>query len=416
MAQGFRNIKSFTPVEEAVAALLQHLRPFQEYERLPVLEAVGRVAAKPVHSPRNAPPYDASHMDGFAVNHQDLKAASLENPIHLRLVGSATPGPRTAYTLKHGEAVRILTGAYLPEGADAVVPQEEVSVEDGLVKISRPVSAYEYVDRRGFDIREGEVVVQKGEMLRPPKLVFLAHLGVWEVEVVRRPVVGLLAVGDELTDNPHETQIGKIFNTHTHIIQHMLTQSGAKTKYMGVIPDNLDAVGRAIAEGLQSSDMLITIAGSSVGDRDVSSRFLRDYGADIFIHGLRLQPGRVGGLALVRGKPLIMLPGLIMSTLNVFMFTAYPVLRYMMGMEPRIYARRVRAELSEEVRFRKYLDFKKVVWVKLVEEDEHVKCMPVPGESSGMSIPAKTDGFIVAGPAVEKIEAGKQVWVNIPPY
>jgi molybdopterin molybdotransferase len=284
------------------------------------------------------------------------------------------------------------------------------------VKFSRPVSEGEYVDRRGFDVREGEVVVPQGVILRPSELVFLAHLGIWDVDVVRKPVVGVMAVGDELTDNPQETGKGKIFNTHAHIIQHIINHSGATTRYMGVIPDNLEAVGRAIAEGLQKTDMLVTIAGSSVGDRDVSSKFLLDYGADLFIHGLRLQPGRVGGLAVIKGKPLVMLPGLIMSTLNVFMFIAYPALRHMMGMEPRIYAGRIRATLSTEIRFRKYLDFQKVVWVKLLEEGDSLKCRPVPGESSGMSIPAKTDGFIVAGPGLDRVEAGTEVWVNLPPH
>jgi molybdenum cofactor synthesis domain-containing protein len=414
MRNSLRSIGYYTPVDEALSILLKHVKTVRKIEEIPVLDSVGRVSAETILAPRHIPAYDSSHMDGFAVRHTDLMEAD-KNPVKLKVVGTAKPGPRADIILGPGETVRILTGAFLPEGADSVVPQEEVTVEDGWVVFRRKISPGEYVDRRGFDISMGEEILSRGHIVRAADAVLLAHLGVWHVRVVKKPVVGLVAVGDELTDNPGQVVEGKIFNTHTHLVRHLLEASGCIPRYLGIMPDEVTSVGEVIGKSLEDLDMLITIAGSSVSEKDVASQVFSKLGAEIFVHGLKLQPGRVGGFAVLKGKPIVMLPGLIMSTINVFMFLAYPLVRFLQGLDPRFYHQRVRARIVEDVKFRKYIDFKKVVWVKLYDDGGDIICRPRPGESSGMSIPAKTDGFIVADPGVEIIPANSTVWVNLPP-
>jgi len=409
-----RKIRSYTPVDEALNILLKNVKAEQAAEEIFVLESVGRVSAETILAPRDIPAFDASHMDGFAVKDTDLRDADV-NPVRLRVVGTAGPGPRIEITLSPGDAVRILTGAFLPEGANTVVPQEEVTVEDGWVVIRRSASPGEYVDRRGFDISKGEEIMTKGRIIKPADAMLLAYLGIWSVKVVKKPTVGIMAVGNELTDNPLQVDEGKIFNTHSHMIRHLVEASGCIPKYLGIVPDDITSVGEMIRRSLRDFDMVITIAGSSVGERDVSSQVFSNLDAELFVHGLKLQPGRVGGFAVIGGKPVVMLPGLIMSTINVFIFLAYPLIRFLQGLDPRFYHHRIRARLAEEVRFRKYLDFKKVVWVKLYDDGGDILCRPRPGESSGMSIPAKTDGFIVADPGVEKIASDSMVWVYLPP-
>ncbi|MEM4297750.1 MAG: molybdopterin molybdotransferase MoeA, partial [Nitrososphaerota archaeon] len=406
---------SYTPVVEAQEILLTHVHPINRTESISVLDAIGRVAATTIKSPKDIPPWDSSHMDGFAVRHTDLAGASEEKPVRLGIVGTVRPGTEPQLRLGPGEAARILTGAYLPEGADTVVPQEEVVVEDGWAIFTRRPEAGEFIDRKGFDLSRGEEIVNRGQVLRPADATLLAHVGVWYVDVVKRPVVAIMAVGDELTDDPRQVEKGKIFNTHSHLLKHLVMASGCVPLYIGIQPDELGAVGQAVRKALNEADLLLTIAGSSVSEKDVSSQVFTELGAEYFVHGLRLQPGRVGGFALVGGRPAVLLPGLIMSTLNVFMFLAYPLIRHLQGLEPRIYHRRVMASLAETVRFRKYHDFKKVVWVKLRDDGESVTCHPRLGESSGMSIPARTDGFIVAEPGVAQLWEGEKVWVNLPP-
>ncbi len=414
MRDFMRKIRSYTPVDEALNILLKNVKVEQAAEEIFVLESVGRVSAETILAPKDIPPFDASHMDGFAVRDTDLRDADV-NPVKLRIAGIARPGPRIEITLSSGDAVRILTGAFLPEGANTVVPQEEVTVEDGWVVIRRKASPGEYVDKRGFDISKGEEIMAKGRIIKPADAMLLAHLGIWRIKAVKKPTVGIMAVGNELTDNPLQVDEGKIFNTHSHMIKHLVEASGCIPKYLGIVPDDITSAGEMIRSSLRDLDMVITIAGSSVGEWDISSQVFSKLDAELFVHGLKLQPGRVGGFAVIGGKPVVMLPGLIMSTINVFIFLAYPLIRFLQGLDPRFYHNRMRARLAEEVRFRKYLDFKKVVWVKLYDDGGDILCRPRPGESSGMSIPAKTDGFIVADPGVERIASDSMVWVHLPP-
>ncbi len=410
-----RRIERFNDIGEAQRSLLSHVRPLQESERINVFEAVGRVVATTIYSPKNLPPFNASHMDGFAVNSREVENASEEKPIKLRVVGVCTPGRPPYIKLSKNEAARILTGAYLPEGSDAVIPQEQVYMDGEYVVVRQPVEPWQYVDRQGFDIREGQVIFQTGHRLKAADSALLAALGFQQVEVIRKPRVGIMAIGDELTDRFEEVVAGKVLNTHTHIIRHLVEASGGEPFFLGIVPDSLPELTATIQSYIDKLDMLISIAGSSVSEKDVSSLFASNARTQLYMHGLALQPGRVGGFAVLDGKPFIMLPGLIMSTLNVFMFLAYPTLRYLQHQRPRFYHRRIKALLMDDVRFRKYHDFVKVVWVSVKEVDDRICCYPNIGESSGMSIPSRSDGFLIAMPGVKELTKGSEVWVHYPP-
>ncbi|MEM4272833.1 MAG: molybdopterin molybdotransferase MoeA [Candidatus Caldarchaeum sp.] len=409
----YRRVEKFTDVWEAQRTLLSYVKPVQEVEEVNVFEAFGRVAAESVRSPRDLPAHHSSHMDGFAVSSSSVEKASADNPVRLKVVGECRPGRPPSIKLGPGEAARILTGGFLPEGADAVIPQEDVVKEDGVVVVRTPVEKMQYVDRRGFDVEAGQELFGKGRVLKASDLVLMASLGLRAVRVVRRPRLGIMAVGDELTDSFDEASSGKILNTHSYVVSKLAEASGAHVVNLGIVPDNPAAIHGKIIEYSGKLDILVSIAGSSISERDVSSLTARSF--EVFVHGLTLQPGRVGGFAVVNGTPLVMLPGLIMSTLNVFMFLAYPCLRRLQGQEPRFYHRRVGARLTERVSFRKFIDFVKVVWVRLEELEDSLTCKPILGESSGMSIPSRADGFITAPPGVSNIPKDMDVMVHLPP-
>jgi len=409
----FRKIASFTDVWEAQKTLLSHIRPIEETVAVNVFDAAGRVLAKEIISEKNLPPRHASHMDGFAARSDDLKNASPSNPVRLRVVGESAPAKPPKFGIGPFEAARILTGGYLPEKADTVVPQEHVERDGEYIIVKQPFGKYEYVDVCGFDVKAGEVLFRKGHRLKMSDCLLLATLGVRAVEVLRKPRVGIMAVGDELTNDFDEAEKGKTLNTHPHLVKKLVEASGADATFIGIIPDSTENFQTAVDKNLGKYDVLISIAGSSISEKDVSSTVAERF--EVFVHGLKLQPGRVGGFAVKKGKPLILLPGLVMSTLNVFMFLGLPVLKYLQHMKPIFYEWRRRARLADDIVYRKYHDFVKITWVKTVEEDDWLECVPVMGESSGMSIPSKADGFIIASPGVSYLRKGLETWVYHPP-
>ncbi len=411
----YRRVTQFTDIWDAQRLLLEGVGPVQERESVHVFESYGRVVAEPVYSPADLPANHASHMDGFAVNSKDLENASPENPVRLKVVGESLPGRPPPTRLRPGEAVRILTGAYLPDGADAVVPQEFVSREGGEVVVSASVKAWEYVDLKGFDVRAGQLLFGAGHRIKAADASLMAALGIERVPVLRRPRVGVVAVGDELTESFEEVRRGRVLNTHSRFTMRLVEAAGGEPVYLGIIPDDVETYKEFVSKNIDSLDMLLSIAGSSISEKDVSSLSAGFLNKSQYVHGLKLQPGRIGGFTFVRAKPWIFLPGLVMSTLNVFMFLAYPALRKMQYMEPRYYWRRSKAVLSENVYFRKYIDFVKVVWVRVDEESDPPRCYPILGESSGLSIPSRSDGFILGEPGVKQLGSGTQVYVHYPP-
>ena len=405
----------FTDIWEAQRSLLEWVRPVQESEHVDVFESYGRVLSEPVYSPADLPAKHASHMDGFAVNSKDLEKASPEHPVRLKVVGESVPGRPSTVEVRRGEAVRILTGAYLPEGADAVVPQEFVSRENGEVVVLASVKPWEYVDLKGFDVKAGQLLFGPGHRVKAADASLMAALGIERVSVLRRPRVGVVAVGDELTESFAEVREGKVLNTHSRFMLRLVEASGGQPVYLGIVPDDVETYKEFVSKNIKSLDMLLSIAGSSISEKDVSSLSAGLINKSRYVHGLKLQPGRIGGFTFLEEKPWIFLPGLVMSTLNVFMFLAYPALRKMQHMEPKFYHRRLKAVLSENISFRKYIDFVKVVWVRVDEESDPPKCHPILGESSGLSIPSRSEGFILGEPGVKQLESGTQVFVHYPP-
>ncbi|MCX8203220.1 MAG: molybdopterin molybdotransferase MoeA [Nitrososphaeria archaeon] len=407
-----RRIERFHDLEWVLAQVRSRVRPISEAERLRPLAAVGRVIAEDVRAPSDRPTHDMSHMDGYAVRSSDLLGASGERPVVLRVDGFTGPNERGP-PLGPGCARRILTGGYLPEGADAVIPQEEVVVEEGRVAIHRPVRPFEHVDRKGSDVTSGTLVARAGEVLTPVKAALLESLGVRSIGVVRLPEVGVLSFGSELTDDPDEVASGKVLNTHAPMVVSMLSRLPCRPRYLGLVPDDVEAARSAIAESLRRSDVLLTIGGSSVSELDAVPVVLSEV-SEFFVQGLKMQPGRVGGAAVVDGKPVVVLPALIHSTVNVLNELGLPVLAHIASARLEEFYAMTVAALSEPVEFHKWVDFVKVVWVSLSDSGGRPSCKPRSSESSVFSSIAFSNGYILVGPGVERLEAGTEVLVKRP--
>ncbi|MEJ2746431.1 MAG: molybdopterin molybdotransferase MoeA [Anaerolineae bacterium] len=317
--------KEYLTVQEALTAVLNGISVLPT-EHVPLLEALGRVLAEPVVARDSLPPFANSSMDGYALRAADLAGASAENPVALRVLADIAAGSVPAVTLTTGTAARIMTGAPIPPGADAVVPVEDTNepwrnAERPLpdtIQIRRQVAANDYVRHIGEDIQAGQVVLQAGHALRPQEVGILAALGVRRVPVIRRPKVGVLATGDELIPIDAPLQPGKIRNSngYTQIAQ-VMTLGGIPVS-LGIARDTEEDVRAKLQAGLTANvDLFISSAGVSVGAFDVVKTVLEQEG-NVRFWRVRMRPGKPLAYGQYGGVPYLGLPGNPVSAMVSF--------------------------------------------------------------------------------------------------
>jgi len=325
-------------VEEALEAVLSRISPLA-VERVDVMSALGRVLAEPVVSPVTIPPWANSSMDGYAVRAHDTGRA----PVELAVVGRIIAGSMPPRSLRAGEAMRIFTGAPLPEGADAVVPQEDVTADNGRITIGASVASGAYVRPVGEDVRAGDVVVQPGGSIGAAEVGLLATLGYSQVRVFRRPRVAILSTGNELADLGTAPGPGQIPNTNTYSLMAQVIEAGAEPINLGVAPDQLDAITERVRWGLDAADVLVSSAGVSVGELDLVRDALERCGAELHLWKVSMRPGKPITFGTRGGRPVFGLPGNPVSAMVTFELFVRPALRRMAGARslhrPRISAR-----------------------------------------------------------------------------
>src|SRR6058998_135610 len=325
-------------VEEALDQILSHVRPLGT-ELVELTAALGRVLAEPVVSRRELPPWPNSSMDGYAVRADDTRAGGVE----LVVVGRIIAGSLPARTLRTGEAMRIFTGAPLPAGADAVVPQEDVTADGERVAIPRPVARGAFVRPAGEDVRAGDVVVEAGETISAAEVGLMAALGHARVRVHRRSRVAVLSTGNELADLGTEPGPGQIPNTNTYSLMAQVIEAGAEPINLGVVPDQLEAITERLGWGLTAADVLVTSAGVSVGELDLVRDALERCGAELHLWKVSMRPGKPITFGTRGGRPVFGLPGNPVSAMVTFELFVRPALRRMAGARavdrPRLRAR-----------------------------------------------------------------------------
>ena len=325
-------------VREALNLILNTISilPFEE---LDLLDGLGRMLAQPVIAHDSLPPFANSSMDGYAVRAEDVDGASDDNPIRLKVVGDIAAGAGSLPDVAAGTAARIMTGAPLPPGADAVVPVEDTDepwrgVERPLpdfVAIRRAVGVGDYVRYPGEDIRAGEVVLEAGHALRPQEIGILAALGMGRVHVIRRPRVGILATGDELVDVAEPLTPGRIRNSNGYAQAAQVSALGGMPVMLGVAGDTEAAVRERLDAGVTAEvDLLISSAGVSVGAYDVVKSVL-DKAGDVTFWRVRMRPGKPLAFGSYRGLPFLGVPGNPVSAMVSFEMFARPAILKMAG-------------------------------------------------------------------------------------
>jgi molybdopterin molybdotransferase len=312
-------------VEEALQQILSRVQPLPT-ERVPLLSCLGRALAEPIRSGREIPPWPNSSMDGYAVRAED----AAEAPTRLTVVGTITAGSMPVRRVGAGEAMRIFTGAPMPDGADSVVPQEDTEVTDGHVTLREGVRAGAYVRPRGEDLRVGDVVLEPGARIGPAEIGLLATLGHAQVLVHRRPRVAILSTGNELADLGREPGPGQIPNTNTYSLIAQVMETGGDPLNLGIAADRLDSIEERLRWG-KAADVLLSSAGVSVGDLDLVKDALTRAGADLHLWRVSMRPGKPITFGSLRGRPVFGLPGNPVSAMVTFELFVRPALRRMAG-------------------------------------------------------------------------------------
>lgn len=336
-------------VEEASAQVLAEIAPL-DTETVPLRAALGRVLARDVRSLVTLPPWDNSSMDGYAVRAVDVANATAEHPAVLPVLETVAAGRRATQPLRAGTAIRIMTGAPVPDGADSVVRVEDTDGGVERVVVHEARDAGQNVRPRGEDLRSGDVAVAAGSTLGPGQIGVLASVGAAAVEVHRRPRVALIASGDELVDVDRFDDVlrgDRIVSSNSYSLGAAIAQAGGEVVDLGIARDDRTAL-RERVERAAGCDLLVTSGGISVGAFDFTRDVLRDLGADMKFWRVRMRPGAPVGFGVVHGRPWLGLPGNPVSVLVTFELFARPAIRVMRG-ERRPFRRMVRAIADEAI-------------------------------------------------------------------
>ena len=328
-------------VEQALEAILARV-PVLTTERVDVLGALGRVLAEPVRAARTIPPWANSSMDGYAV-----RAADTGEGRTLAVVGRIAAGTMPAHGVGPGEAMRIFTGAPLPAGADAVVPQEDVDAHDGHVRLRGAVQVAAFVRPEGEDVRDGDLVLAPGVRIGAAEVGLLATLGCSQVRVHRRPRVAILSTGNELADLGTEPGPGQIPNTNTYSLLAQVAEAGGEGINLGVAPDRLDAIEGCLRRA-EAADVLVSSAGVSVGELDLVREALTRAGAELHLWKVSMRPGKPITFGSLGGRPVFGLPGNPVSAMVTFEVFVRPALMRMAGSR-RLHRMRLPARALERI-------------------------------------------------------------------
>jgi molybdopterin molybdotransferase len=330
-------------VEDARERILSRVEPLG-IERVEIMAALGRVLAEPIVSRVTIPPWPNSSMDGYAVRAQDTRG----EPVELAVVGKIIAGAMPSRPLRAGESMRIFTGAPLPEGADAVVPQEDVAADGQRVTVRGRIAQGAYVRHAGEDVRAGDVVVKPGGTIGAAEVGLLATLGYSQVRVYRRPRVAILSTGNEVADLGTQPGPAQIPNTNTYSLMAQVLEAGCEPVNLGVAPDELEAITERVRWGLASADVLVTSAGVSVGELDLVREALERSGAELHLWQVSMRPGKPITFGTRGDRPVFGLPGNPVSAMVTFELFVRPALRRMEGADT-IDRPRLRAQALEPI-------------------------------------------------------------------
>ena len=408
-----RGFKEATRIEEARRLLYEALpSSLLQSESALVQDSLNRILAEDVTAAASVPSFEKSAMDGYAVIAEDTFGSSQTNPRLLRLVGESKIGELPKEILRKGETAAIATGAPVPQGADAVVMVENTKrLDTGDVEIYAAVAPGENISHIGEDVKQGMVVLERGRKLKPSDLGLLVSLGRKNINVVRKPKVGVLSTGNELSETLPVTA-GKIADVNRPMLMAMVEDCGGAPIDLGIARDDSEEISKKIKRGLTSADLVLVTAGTSVGKGDLVPDIINALGKPgMLVHGIAMRPSLPTGLAVVNGKPVVSLPGLPVSATIAFSVFVQPLILKMLGTEqdpqPKIRGRATKRIVGVP-------GFRTFIRVLVREKEGKLSVEPLRAPGSGMlTTLTRANGMVVIPENVEGYDEGAEVEVQL---
>ena len=404
--------KTLTKVDEALKLIDERVtHKVEGYEEVEISEAMNRICYEDVISPVNVPPFNRAAMDGYAVKAEDTTSASIKNPIILKVIGCIDVGGAAEIELKPGCAIEISTGAPMPKGADAVIPYEETRRINEYIEVYSQVHPWKNVSLMGEDIKIGDIILKRGTIIRPWDIAVLASVNILKVKVLRKPVVGVLSTGSEVIEPGESIGEGKIWNSTKTMLKALILEDYGIPLDLGVVEDDENKICEKIMNALPKCDVIITTGGTSIGRSDKTVNAVKRVGGEIIFHGVSMRPGKPTAMAIVKGKPIVMLSGFPVAALTGYQNFVRRVLERICGIkfppQPRIKAK-IDRRIASQLGSREYLR------VKVLRRGDEYIAIPLRLTGSGLlSSITQANGIVVIPENVEGYEEGDIVEVTL---
>ncbi len=396
-------------IEEAQQRILNLVSPLQETERISIKEALGRVLAEEIYAPFDVPPLANSAMDGYAVRSEDTISATDQDAVVLKVVAEVPAGSYYTGRIGPGEAARILTGAPLPAGVDAVIPQEKVKRKGEYIHFTMPLSRGRNVRPQGEDIQKGEKVLEKGTQIRPQEMGVLSSLGFTTLSVIRQPRVALLSTGNEIVEPGTERALGQIYDSNRFSLMGLLQAMHIIPIDLGIAPDRKEDLRARLLEGSAQADAVLTSGGVSVGSYDLMYDVLLEIG-QVEAWKVKVKPGKPQAYGKIGKAFFFGLPGNPVSSVVVFLLFVRPALQKIMGLRAPI-PQRFQAILTAPIRKEKgRTEFQRGI-LEYVDHTWRVANTGAQGSGILHSL-LRANCFIILEEGREFFEVGEAVWVE----
>ena len=377
-----------------------------ESEEISVSEAYGRILYEDVYSRMDFPPFDKALKDGFAILSSDSFGASEESPNTLEVIDFLEAGSTTDKKVEKGKCIEISTGAAMPEGAEAVVMVEYCEKMGDKVNLFTTATPSQDVARKGSDIEEGNLILKKGDFLNPGKIGVLLSQGFETIEVYKKPSVGILSSGNEITLQGQELEYGKIYDVNGGMIKNDAVSCGADARCLGVMRDDYDEVKEKIINSLKEVDVLFCSGGTSAGLGDVLKHVLDELG-EVHIHGISVQPGKPTIVGVIDEKLVIGLPGNPVSALMIFnAFVAQPLTR-LAGIEKDFQLNTVKGKMTRRI----HSPVGRMQYQLVKVEGQDIQ--PIFKDSGAIFSLSSADGYVKVPKSVELLDEGEEVEVYL---
>ncbi len=401
--RGFRERADVAAVVRLIDERVKHLAA----ESVALIEAGGRVLARDAVSAINVPGFRRAAMDGYAVKAEETFGATPDDPRPFRVVGSSMPGAAPDAAVETGACVRIMTGAPLPEGADAVVPAEEADLDGETVRVRAPATPGKHVGEIGEDVRPGNVVLRAGRRLRPQDLGVLASIGVKQLLCVKKPRIAILVTGNELLPAGEFPRDFKIADANSPMLIELVRRDGGTPLTGPIVPDDREAIREALLVSARDADCVLASGGSSVGVEDHMPSLVQELG-ELPIHGVAMRPSSPAGVGFISKKPVFLLPGNPVSCLCAYDFFAGRAIRRLAARHPEWPYTKIRLPLAKKIASQ----LGRTDYVRVRIEEGKVVPLAIRGASI-LTSTTRAHGFVVVEKDLEGHAEGETIGVYL---